>query len=289
MSSVLADFTARVSVETKDWEEGTEARALLNESALVLAAGEGDTLSIPLSAVLDVTRGVPNLFDPLPGAPLTVAYRDGNARRAATVGTDEAAAEKFATVLFKALLNGTAVVLQHPAKVGGRVVDSSFRGGFLSLSAGEVRFETDEGPVTVPLAAVVDFDRQHRTIDGEDRPVLVVSHVDDGTALTTVAATESSRKLSILGRFLRQEYGAVIDSLAELHLSEPETEMLTTLYSAGDMDVSLPSVLDTDPERVRRILHALHEKGLVESGENGPVLTARGRIVVNEYLERVNA
>ena len=95
--------------------------------------------------------------------------------------------------------------------------------------------------------------------------------------------------MSILGRFLRQEYGAVIDSLAELHLSEPETEMLTTLYSAGDMDVSLPSVLDTDPERVRRILHALHEKGLVESGENGPVLTARGRIVVNEYLERVNA
>ena len=116
-----------------------------------------------------------------------------------------------------------------------------------------------------------------------------MSHVGDGTALTTVAATESTRELALLGRFLRGEYQTVVDSLAELSLADPETEMLTTLYSAGDMDVSLPSVLDTDPRRVKRILHALHEKGLVESGENGPVLTARGPIVVNEYLERVNA
>lgn len=289
MSSVLADFTARVAVETKDWDAGGKARVLLNETALVLATGEDDRLTIPLSGVLDINRGVPAIFDALPGTPVSVAYRDGNARRVATVAPDERTAEKFATVLFKALLSGTTVVLRHPAKVGGRVVDSSFHGGILSLSADSVQFETDEGPVSIPLGAVVDFDRQERTIEGSDRPVLVVSHVDDGTALTTVAATESSRELALLGRFLRQEYQTVIDSLSELRLAESETEMLTTLYSAGDMDVSLPAVLDTDPKRVKRILHALHEKGLVESGENGPVLTARGRIVVNEYLERVNA
>lgn len=288
MSSVLADFTARVAVETKDWEEGETARVLLNETALVLATGEDDRLTLPLSGVLDVTRGMPAIFDALPGSPVTVAYRDGDTRRVATVAPDEETAEKFATVLFTSLLNGTAVVLRHPAKVGGRVVDSSFRGGILSLSADTVRFETDEGPVAIPLSAVVDFDRQDRTIEGSDRPALVVSHVDDGTALTTVAATASTRELAVLGRFLRQEYQTVVDSLSELRLAEAETEMLTTLYSAGDMDVSLPSVLDADPERVRRILHALHEKGLVESGENGPVLTARGRIVVNDYLERVN-
>jgi helix-turn-helix protein len=185
MSSVIADFTARVAVETRDWAEGETARVLLNEAALVLATGEADTLSIP-------------------------------------------------------------------------------------------------------LAAVVDFDRQDRTIEGSNRPVIVVTHVSDGTALTTVAATESTREFSILGRFLRGEYQTVIEALSELSLSESETEMLTMLYSAGDMDISLPSVLDTDPKRVKRILHALHEKGLIESGENGPVLTARGRIVVNEYLERVN-
>ncbi len=289
MSSVLVDFTARVSVETEDWEEGVEARVLLNESALVLATGQEESVTIPLSSVLDVTRGIPRVFDPLPGTPVTVAYRDGGSRFAAAIAGEERSVDRFSAVLFKALLNGTAVVLQHPAKVGGRVVDADYRGGLLSLSTDAVRFETDEGPVTVPLSAVVDFERQHRTVEGEERPVLVVSHVDDGTALTTVAATESTRKLALLGRFLRGEYGTVIESLSELSLSEPETEMLTTLYSAGDMDVSLPSVVDADPKRVKRILHALHEKGLVESGEHGPVLTARGRIVVNEYLERVNA
>ncbi|MFC7059398.1 hypothetical protein [Halovenus salina] len=54
------------------------------------------------------------------------------------------------------------------------------------------------------------------------------------------------------------------------------------------MDVSLPSVLGMDPKTVKRVLHSLHDNGLVESGDNGPVLTAKGQIVVNEYLERIN-
>ncbi|MFB6233638.1 MAG: CheF family chemotaxis protein [Haloarculaceae archaeon] len=286
---MLADFTARVTVETADWSEGVGARVVLNDTALVLATGEDDSVTVPLSSVIDVIVGVvPNVFDPLPGTPVTVAYRAEGGRVAATVAAEERTIEKFATVLYKAMLNGTSVVLKHPAKVGGRVVDSEYRGGILSLSASAVQFETGEGPVTVPLSAVVDFDRETRTIDGDDRAVIVVSHVDDGTALTTVAATETPRTLAILGRYLRQEYQSVLDALSELSLSDPETEMLTTLYSAGDMDVSLPSVLDADPKAVKRLLHALHRKGLVESGENGPVLTARGRIVVTEHLERIN-
>jgi len=71
MSSVLADFTARVAVETEDWAAGETARVLLNEAALVLATGEDDTLSVPLSRVLDVTSGVPAVFDALPGASST--------------------------------------------------------------------------------------------------------------------------------------------------------------------------------------------------------------------------
>jgi len=288
MASVLADFTARVTTEANDWEAGSKVRVLLNETTLVFAVNEDDRLSVSLSSVLDVTSQVPAVFDPLPGTPVTVAYREGTDRLAATVATGDQTARKFRTVLFKALLNGTAVQLKHPAKVGGRVVDSEYSGGLLSLTADSVRFETDEGPVAVSLSGVVDFDRSSRDIDGTERPVVVVSHVDDGAAMTTVAATDSPRKLGLLGRYLRYEYQSVIESLSGLSLSEAETELLTTVYSAGDMDVSLPSVLDADPESVRRLLHALHEKGLIESGDNGPILTARGRIVVNEYLERVN-
>ncbi|QCC50930.1 CheF family chemotaxis protein [Halapricum salinum] len=290
MSSVLADFPGRFSVAGSERDGPAEGRIVLGEDRLVLAASEDDRVTIPLSAVFDVVSGnEAAMLDAIPGTPVTVAYENETSRTTAVVAAEEATIGKFTTVLFKALLNGTRVTLQHPAKVGGRVLDTAFKGGLLTLKSGGVVFDTDEGPVTIPLSSIVDFDRETRAVDGTDRPVLVVSHVDTGEALTTLAATDSPRKLSILGRYLRQTYDTVLESLQQLSLSEPETETLATLYSAGDMDVSLTSVLDEGPQTVKRILHALHQKGLIESGENAPVLTAKGQIVVNQYLERVNS
>jgi helix-turn-helix protein len=289
MTSVLAEFPAHVVLETTDVDGPSEGRVRLTEDELLLAPTTEEREAVALTAVFDVSVGtVPQIFDPLPGTPVTVAYRDEDTRVAATISTDEETTAKFTTVLFKVLLNGTTATIKHPAKVGGRVVDSAFRGGLLSLSAGAVEFETNEGPITVGLDGVIDFDRETRTIEGSERPVLSVSHMTNGEALTTLAATESNRKLSLLGRYIRTEYQQVVDSLRELELSEPETETLTTIYSTGGTDVSLGSILDEKPKRVKRILHALHRKGLIESGEGGPVLTAKGQIVVNEYLERVN-
>ena len=290
MSSVLADFPGRFSVAGSERDGPAEGRIVLGEDRLVLAASEDDRVTIPLSAVFDVASGnEAAMLDAIPGTPVTVAYENETSRTTAVVAAEEATIGKFTTVLFKALLNGTRVTLQHPAKVGGRVLDTAFKGGLLTLKSGGVVFDTDEGPVTIPLSSIVDFDRETRAVDGTDRPVLVVSHVDTGEALTTLAATDSPRKLSILGRYLRQTYDTVLESLQQLSLSEPETETLATLYSAGDMDVSLTSVLEKKPQTVKRILHALHQKGLIESGGNAPVLTAKGQIVVNQYLERVNS
>ena len=290
MSSVLADFPGRFSVAGSERDGPAEGRIVLGEDRLVLAASEDDRVTIPLSAVFDVASGnEAAMLDAIPGTPVTVAYENETSRTTAVVAAEEATIGKFTTVLFKALLNGTRVTLQHPAKVGGRVLDTAFKGGLLTLKSGGVVFDTDEGPVTIPLSSIVDFDRETRAVDGTDRPVLVVSHMDTGEALTTLAATDSPRKLSILGRYLRQTYDTVLESLQQLSLSEPETETLATLYSAGDMDVSLTSVLEKKPQTVKRILHALHQKGLIESGGNAPVLTAKGQIVVNQYLERVNS
>lgn len=289
MASVLADFVAHLTVETADWEDPIEGRVLLSETQLVLAEDETNKTSIPLDAIFDINTGTtPTFVDPMPGHPVTVAYRQGNSRATAVISADETTSEKFKTVLFKAILNGTYTVLKHPSKVGGRVMDTEFQGGIMGLSAGAVQFDTDEGPVEIPLNGIVDFSREQRTVNGEERPVLIVSHMDNGEALETIAATESSRKLSILGRYLRGTYQTLLESLGEISLSDAETEALTTIYSTGDMDVSLPSVLGMDPKTVKRVLHSLHDNGLVESGDNSPVLTAKGQIVVNEYLERIN-
>jgi helix-turn-helix protein len=289
MASVLADFVAHLTVEAADWEDPIEGRVLLSETQLVLAEDEDTKKAIPIDAVFDInTETTPKFVDPMPGRPVTVAYREGDSRATAVVSADETTSKKFETVLFKAILNGTYTILKHPSKVGGRVMDTEFQGGIMGLSAGAVQFDTDEGPIEIPLDGIVDFSREQRTVNGEDRPVLVVSHMDNGEALETVAATDSSRKLSILGRYLRGTYQRLLESLKQISLSDSETEALTTLYSTGDMDVSLPSVLGMDPKTVKRVLHSLHDNGLVESGENGPVLTAKGQIVVNEYLERIN-
>jgi helix-turn-helix protein len=289
MSSVLADFTATFAAEADPFDDPVDGRVLLGKGQLVLAASDEEKITIPLEAIFDISLGsTPNFFDPMPGTPVTVAYSDRNQRLAVAVATGEQTISKFVTVLYKAILNGTDVTLKHPAKVGGRVTDTAFKGGLLTLETGAVQFDTDQGPVTIPLDSVIDFSREQRAVDGTSRPVLVVSHMDSGTALTTLAAVDSNRKLSILGRYLQRVYGRVIDSLNELSLSETETETLATIYSTGDMDVSLASVLDTEPNQVKRLLHALHEKGLIESNDGGPVLTARGQIVVTHYLERVN-
>lgn len=290
MSSVLADFPGRFSVASSERDGPADGRIVLGENRLVLAASDDDRVTISLSSVFDVATGNEGgMVEQVPGTPVTVAYEAGANRTTAVVAADETTMGKFTSVLFKALLNGTRVTIKHPAKVGGRVLDTTFKGGLLTLKSGGVVFDTDEGPVTIPLSSIVDFDREIRAVDGTDRPVLVVAHMDNGEALTTLAATESARKLSILGRYLRQTYEKILESLQQITLSEPETETLATLYSTGDMDVSLTSVLEEGPRMIKRILHALHQKGLIESGENNPVLTAKGQIVVNQYLERVNS
>jgi len=38
----------------------------------------------------------------------------------------------------------------------------------------------------------------------------------------------------------------------------------------------------------KRIPHALHEDGLIESGNHGPIPTPKVQVVVNQYLERNN-
>ena len=289
MASILADFNGRFTVDTKEWDPFVDGRILLNETQLVLAASEDDKLAVPLDSIFDISVGsLPSAFDPIPGTPAVVAFEQGNKRLVAAIAGKEDQIEKFSVVLYKAILNGTPITLNHPAKVGGRVMDTNFEGSLLSLQAGGVVFDTAEGPLNIPLNAIVDFSREKRAVEGMDRPVLVVSHVDNGEALTTLAATESPRKLSILGRYLQRRYQTVLESLSELSLSSLETETLTTLYTAGGAGVSVTSVLDIAPKQAKQLLHALHEKGLIQSGDDGPVLTAKGQIVVNQYLERVN-
>ena len=289
MSSVLADFTAELTTETQIATEPTNARVILGSDQLVLAVSENQKEVVSLSAIMDINpNSVPQIFDPPSAKPVTVAYTRDEDRQVALISGDKNNINKFTLVLFKTILNGIKTTIKHPAKLGGRTIDSDFRGGILGVKTGTVRVDTEDGPVSIDTEKVIDFNRNTRSIDGTDRPVLITDHMRNGKAISSIIATDSRQSFEILGRFLRMRYSEHMNALQQLTLSDDETELLTTIYSTGDEDTTLAKVAGIDPQKLKSLMHALHEKELIEASKEEPVLTSKGQVVVNQYLERVN-
>ncbi|WP_136690137.1 CheF family chemotaxis protein [Halorhabdus amylolytica] len=287
--SVIADFVAKFNSEKTARAEPTTGRVLLSQKRLVLAADEAKT-TIPLSKIFDVAVGhVPpdlgNFFD----STVTVAFEKGDRRLVAAIESDDGKIEKFSTVLFKALLNGTDTTVKHPAELGGRVTDAEYSPAKLALKPKGVRFNRSSDSFTISLSAVTEFSRDTREIAGSKRATIVVRHMPDGQAMTTVAALPSPRKLSLLGRYLRLEYSDLMGELKDVDLSDAEKEILIAVYSAGDMaGVSLANVVDRDASEVTMLLNDLESQELVTTTGDGPALTSKGRVIVNRHLEDVN-
>jgi len=285
--SVVADFVGTFNSEASVRQEPVKGRILLSERRLVLAADEGK-VTIPLSSIFDVSVGtVPDDLGDFFNATVTVAFERNDRRMVAAIEADDEKIEKFTTVLFKAILNGTDMTVKHPARVGGRVTGESFEPAKLFLKPQAVEFTLADGSVGVDLATVIDFDRLTREVNGADQSVLAVKHTPSGQTLTTLAATQSSRKMSILGRYLRREYSDLMADLEDVSLSETEVEILVAIYSSGP-GVSLASVVSGGASQATMVLNDLRSDGLVVDGEGGPQLTPTGQVVVSKYLERVN-
>jgi len=285
--SVIADFVGTFNSEVTARTEPVKGRILLSQKRLVLAADEGK-VTIPLSSVFDVTVGqVPDDLGDFFSSTVTVAFERDDRRFVAAVESDDDKIEKFTTVLFKAILNGTDMTVKHPARVGGRVTDAEFVPAKLFLKPGTVEFRRADDTVDISLSTISDFDRLTREIGGTDRPVLAVQHMPDGQSVTTLGAMQSARKMSILGRYLRLEYSELMSELEDVTLSEEQVETLVAIYSTGD-GVSLASVLGMDGSQATMILNDLESEGLVARSGSGPKLTPKGRVVVSHHLEDVN-
>ncbi len=285
---VVADFVARFARNPKRGVNPPDSgRIVMNDEQLV-AASDDQRVTVPLSDVVDVTVGnVPadhrELFDDT----VTIGYAAGDGVDTLVVEEDSDTIEKFSDVLFKLLLNGAAAVVEHPAKVGGRVTGAPPQPAKLSVDGREVRFRTPDDGFTVDATTVVDFERAEHDFDGDSRPTLAVRHAAD-ELVTSLVAPESSRQLNLLGRYLRIEYDELLSEARDVDLSEAETQVLVGAYTAGGA-VDFGSLLDGDAARVTNVLNSLRERDLIEDGDDGVSLTARGRIVVSEYVEQVNA
>jgi len=285
--SVIADFVATFNSEASARAEPVKGRILLSEKRLVLAGDEGK-VTIPLSSIFDISVGqVPDDLGDFFSSTVTVAFEKRGNRMVAAVEADDDKVEKFTTVLFKAVLNGTDATVKHPARVGGRVTDASFVPAKLYLKPGSVRLKRSDGTVDIDLSTVSEFDRSSREINGTKQPVLAVRHLDDGRASLSLAAMDSPRKMSILGRYLRLEYSDLMSDLEDVTLSEEQVELLVAIYSTGP-SVSLANVVEMETSQLTMVLNDLKSDGLVVDADDGPKLTPKGRVVVSKHLEDVN-
>jgi helix-turn-helix protein len=285
---VIADFVGQFYVNDMDRAEPVRGRIVLSPKRLVLA-GEDCKVTIPMAAMFDVAVGhVPPEMREFFSDTVTLAYNTDEGRRMAVIEGDADTMEKFSTVLFKANLNGREVTVQHPARRGGRVVDSPAKQARLSVDDGTLAFRSGDSSFSIDLATVTDFEKERRTLDGTSRPALSVRHVPRTTALVSVFALTSERLMNLLGRYLRLEYTDIVESLSDMSLSDEEVQVLLAIYSAGE-DVDPLDVVAADASQTTMVLKGLRKKGLVVDDDRGTALTPKGRVVVNSRLEEVNS
>lgn len=288
-SRVIADFVGRYVPNPKRGvpETPTDGRIVMNNSQLVVA-GDDERLTVPLSDVVDVVVGnVPpglrDLFDDT----VTVGYEREGSVETVLIEAEDDTIDRFVGVLFKCLLNGTEGVVKHPARVGGRVMDTPVLPTRLAVKGDGVRFKTPREDFLIELSSVVDFNRVERSPDGTARPTLLVQHTDGSEVQTSLLAPDSTRALNLLGRYLRVEYERLLGEVADLSLSTAEKRILVSIHATGgDMDFS--QVLGGDAARATNVLNSLRKKDLVDEDETGASLTPTGRVVVNRRIEDVN-
>jgi helix-turn-helix protein len=288
--SVIADFVGRFAKNPKGGigDEPETVRVVLSQKRLVIA-NDDRRITVPISKIVDIILGKapPNLRD-LFDSTITIGYEtDDGTVETALIEADEETIGKFRTVLFKALLNGSKAKIKHPARVGGRVVDSPIRNAKLSISPERVAFRTKGETFRIDITDVIAFDRTERAPDGTSRPTLLVRHTDGAEVTMSLISPLSPRRLNLLGRFLRIEYGALLSEVEDIELNESEKRLLVTVYATGG-DIDFASVLDGNAAKATNVVNSLKEKGLLEESESGISLTSQGQIVVNRRLEDVN-
>ena len=285
--AVVADFIGRAVTPKTDSEEPVSGRVLLSRRRLVIATGD-DRTTIPLTSVFDVAIGtVPSDLQTFFSDSVTVAYERGDARATALVEGEPDDIDRFVTLLFATLLADVTVTVRHPAAIGGRVVNGEDRPATISIAAGSITLAGRDRATTVDLSSVVDYDRTTWTIDGTRRPAIVFRHAPERQTVTSIVTVPKSRSMTILGRYLRREYVAVLEDLDDVCLSPEALEILVSIHAAGGA-APLSAIVTDDASRTTMLLDDLREDGLVVDGETGPTLTRLGTMAVTSRLEQVN-
>ncbi|GAB3683809.1 hypothetical protein GCM10028857_11950 [Salinarchaeum chitinilyticum] len=301
--SVVADFVAEALYDGAAGDEPLQARVLLSEDQLVLASDSGRTV-VDLDDVFDVVVSkIPEDLGSFFDQSVLVAYADGADRRTALIRGEHDRIDRFALFLYKAILRGHPGEIRHPAREGGRVLDTGLESVAVVPKDDSLRFRGQETDLTISLDDVVGVEYRR---DGEDggRPLLAVTHRDGDAVVTTEIYHDASNRLNVLARILRSEFYRADEVLEDVELGEIEKRALVALYAGVPVE-SLPRVLaesdravgadrrasEADPEQsidAEAILEKLAGEGLVADVDTGS-LSHDGALVAIHRIDDVES
>ncbi|RQG99248.1 CheF family chemotaxis protein [Natrarchaeobius oligotrophus] len=287
---IVADFTGRFFLSRA--EDGDDApssgRIVMTKKRLVLATNDGKT-TVPLSSVVDVNVGsVPNHVKQFFDDTITVGFETDDGVRSAVIESKSETVTKFVAILFRCLLNGRAVAIKHPARVGGRVTEADVVQGKIRIAARAIEIKTKSESIEIDVESVMNITRANRIGERDDRVTLVVKYIDDsGLTKTSHISPSKGQYVNLLARYLRLEFDELREEVEELELSSPEKRVLVGIHAAGG-DIDFTNMLDGDPAYVTNVLNSVQSKGLVVDGADGMALTPKGRIIVSQRIEDVN-
>ncbi|MEA1931678.1 MAG: CheF family chemotaxis protein [Euryarchaeota archaeon] len=293
--------TVETTVACSAFADGqpTSARVFLGPQELLFVRND-DSMTpehtrIELSAVVDQSLDhLPSQLEDAFESAVTLAYDEGDRQRLAIVELSGNRQRGFANAVFKQILSACRIVVTHPARRGGRVLNTAAAGGTLSVDDRSVSItvddedEADEGAFTIQLSDIIYFELEKQTFEEQRFRSLSVRHLDEsGVAIKTTIAVRDERKHKLFQRFVRRGYRERKRKIEGLTLTEAYKEVLVALYSAGD-EFNISMIIDKPADELQELLSSLGQVGLVRMSDNGAVLTGLGHVVVNEKIEDVN-
>ncbi|ADD06428.1 taxis protein CheF2 [Natrialba magadii ATCC 43099] len=290
---VVADFTGRF-FRNHGESPGTptSGRIIMTKRRLVLATND-DKTTIPLSTVIDVNVGtVPSHVKQFFDDTVTIGYKDDGQTRSAVIESTGETVDTFVAILFRCLLNGRKAAVKHPARVGGRVKDTPVVPGKIRIKNRRIEVASKRGTFSFDVETVMRIERSNKLGESADRVTLVVKYIDTdtdaGLTKTSLISPVKSQYVNLLGRFLRLELDELREEVADIELTNPEKRVLVGIHATGG-DIDFTNMLDGDPAYVTNVLNSVQNKDLVLENASGLSLTSKGRIVVSERIEDVNA
>jgi len=146
------------------------------------------------------------------------------------------------------------------ATVGGVVSSSTqWEKGYLSVTEEGLWFLSSKNQQRIPIESIVLINKDKRDVEGKQRLVLVLSHVEKSSVVTSLVLCPEST-LEMIENYLQHLIGKHTPAI---NLSENEEQILTLVYSGVDF-ASIENIIGISTDELNIYYDRLVDSGLAK-------------------------